>query len=104
MHNYRELKVWSKSVDLATTVYDTTKSFPEEEKFGLISQIRRSVVSISSNIAEGAGRGSSPQFAQFLTIAYGSCYELSTQLMISRNLEYLSMDVFERVDAKISEI
>ncbi len=104
MHNYRELKVWNKSVELATEVYKETQSFPQEEKYGLISQIRRAVVSVSSNIAEGAGRSTTPQFIQFLTIAYGSCYELSTQLIISKNLNFLSESKLESLDGKISEI
>jgi len=90
MHNYKELSVWKKSVSLATDIYDSTKTFPEVEKYGITSQIRRSVVSISSNIAEGAGRFGVKEFRQFTTIAYGSSFELETQLIISKNLDYLS--------------
>jgi len=80
MHKYKELKVWQKSVTLAIKVHELTKTFPQDERFGITSQKRRAVVSISSNIAEGAGRANRKEFAQFLSIAYGSCYELDTQL------------------------
>jgi len=86
MHNLKELKIWQKAVDLATDVYKLTADFPKEETYGLTSQIRRSVVSISSNIAEGAGRNSGREFVQFLGISNGSAYELQTQLIISKNL------------------
>ncbi|REL38152.1 four helix bundle protein [Rhodohalobacter sp. SW132] len=90
MHNYKELSVWNKSVSLATDIYASTKTFPGIEKFGITSQIRRSTVSISSNIAEGAGRFGKKEFRHFLNIAYGSSFELETQLIISKNLDYLS--------------
>ncbi|MBD3616729.1 MAG: four helix bundle protein [Gracilimonas sp.] len=79
MHQFKELTVWQKAVDLATDAYRYTKNFPAEEKFGLTSQIRRSVVSISSNIAEGAGRKSKKEFKHFLHIAYGSASELENE-------------------------
>lgn len=104
MHNYKELKVWNKAVDLATAVYSLTKSFPADERFGLISQMQRSVVSFSSNIAEGAGRGTPSQFAHFLAIAYGSCFELATQLAIASNLNYVDKNNFQIIDDKISEV
>ncbi|MCS6796221.1 MAG: four helix bundle protein, partial [Raineya sp.] len=81
MHNYRELKVWQKAVDLVTKVYQITYQFPSEEKFGLVSQIRRCAISIPSNIAEGAGRNTTKDFANFLSIANGACSELSTQFL-----------------------
>jgi four helix bundle protein len=86
MHNLKELKIWHKAVELATEIYRLTADFPAEEKYGLTSQIRRSVVSISSNIAEGAGRNSDKEFVQFLSISNGSSYELQTQLIIAKNL------------------
>lgn len=72
MHKYKELKVWQKSVIVATKVYELTKTFPQDERFGITSKVRRAVVSISSNIADGAGRASRKEFTQFLSIAYGS--------------------------------
>ena len=76
--------VWSKSIQLSVAVYTLTRSFPAEERFGLSSQIRRSAVSVASNIAEGAGRGSTREFVRFLRIARGSLVELETQLEIAR--------------------
>jgi four helix bundle protein len=90
MHKYKDLKIWLKAMDLVTKVYETTAKFPDHEKFGLVSQINRSAVSIPSNIAEGAGRNSAKEFIQFLAIANGSSFELETQLMLSKNLNYLS--------------
>lgn len=88
MHQYKKLDVWKKSIELAVEIYAYTKNFPSEEKFGLTSQIRRSVISIPSNIAEGAGRKSNKEFCQFLNIVYGSSCELDTQLLISMNRFY----------------
>ena len=90
MHQYKELKLWQKSIDLVTRIYALTRNFPQIEKFGLVSQINRSAVSIPSNIAEGAGRNSDKEFVQFLAIAHASSFELETQLIISKNLEYIS--------------
>ena len=104
MHQFKELKVWQKAVELATEIYDSTKNFPQEEKFGITSQIRRSVVSISSNIAEGAGRKSKKEFKLFLNYAYGSCSELETQLIISKNLGFLNPDSLPVLSQSINEI
>lgn len=104
MHQFKELKVWQKSVELATDVYNSTKNFPSEEKFGLTSQIRRSVVSISSNIAEGAGRKSKKEFKLFLNYAYGSCSELETQLIISKNLGFINEGTIAQLSDSINEI
>ncbi|PZR39915.1 MAG: four helix bundle protein [Azospira oryzae] len=93
MHNLKELKIWLKAIDLATDVYRLTASFPKEERYGLTSQIRRSAVSIPSNIAEGAGRNSNKEFNHFLSISKGSSYELQTQLIISKNLELVDANV-----------
>lgn len=90
MNNFRKLSVWEKAVDLATKIYNLTNNYPKEEQYGLTSQMRRCTVSIGSNIAEGAGRGSVNEFRHFLNIASGSCYELETQLTISRNLNYIN--------------
>jgi len=85
-HNFKELLVWKKSIDLVKSVYQLTSSLPSEEKFGLISQMNRSSVSIPSNIAEGSGRTSTKEFLYFLNIAISSSYELETQLIISNQL------------------
>ena len=90
MHQYKELKLWQKSIDLVTRIYALTCRFPQIEKFGLVLQINRSAVSIPSNIAEGAGRNSDKEFVHFLAIAHASSFELETQLIISKNLSYIS--------------
>ena len=104
MHKYKELKLWQKSIDLVTSVYLTTRSYPETEKFGLISQINRAAVSIPSNIAEGAGRNSDKEFIQFLSIAHASSFELETQLIISKNLNYLSVEDLDQLTIQIEEV
>lgn len=104
MHKYKELKLWQKSIDLVTDIYLSTRSFPDSEKFGLISQINRAAVSIPSNIAEGAGRNSDKEFLQFLSIAQASSYELETQLIISKNLSFLSVEDLNKLTIQIEEI
>ena len=79
MHNFKELKVWQKAVDFAVEIYAVTKVFPSEEKFGLVSQMRRAGVSIPSNIAEGCGKTSTKQFSQSLEVSLGESFELETQ-------------------------
>ena len=88
MHNYTELLVWKKARLLVKEVYLLTNDFPTEEKFGLISQMRRSAVSIPSNIAEGSGRSTDKDFANFLSIALGSSFELETQIWLSMDLGF----------------
>ena len=104
MHNFKELNVWQNSVDLATEIYQMTKVYPKSEIYGLTSQIRRCSISISSNIAEGAGRSGKKEFKYFLNIAYGSSFELETQLIISKNLNYVDHEKFEFLNEKIVEI
>ncbi|WP_109485926.1 four helix bundle protein [Occallatibacter savannae] len=84
---YRDLVVWQKSMELAAAIYQLSKQFPREEMYGITSQMRRSAVSIASNIAEGHGRLNSKEFGQFLGIARGSTYELQTQLELARELQ-----------------
>ncbi|MBP9793910.1 MAG: four helix bundle protein, partial [Flavobacterium sp.] len=90
MSNFRDLLVWQKSMIFVTKIYNTTKKFPKEEQFGITSQIRRSAISIPSNISEGLGRNSNKDYLRFLNIAIGSLFELQTQLEISKNIEYLT--------------
>jgi four helix bundle protein len=104
MNNLKELKIWNKAIDLTVDVYKATSSFPSDERFGLISQSRRSAVSIPSNIAEGAGRNSKKEFANFLGIANGSSYELQTQLVISNRLSLLSNDILNDLLNQIDEL
>jgi four helix bundle protein len=104
MHNLKELKIWKKAIDLAVEVYQVTSLFPLEEKYGLTSQIRRAAVSISSNIAEGAGRNSEKEFKHFLGIANGSSYELQTQLFISNKLSLINNEDLEKLHHCIDEL
>ena len=89
MPDYKDLEVWKKSMRLAGDVYKVTAGFPKEEVYGLTNQIRRSAVSIPSNIAEGSGRAGSREFLQFLSIARGSSAELETQLLLATEIGYL---------------
>ena len=103
-HNFKELKVWQKAVDLAVWVYNETQNFPTEEKFGLVSQMRRSSVSISSNIAEGAGRTTNKDFSKFLDHSIGSSNELFTQMIISEKVGLLTLSKSAEVQELIEEI
>ncbi len=103
MKSYFELDVWIKARELASLCYEVTKSFPKEEIFGLTSQMRRSAVSIPSNIAEGCGRNTSKDTLHFLFIARGSAYELETQFYVSFDLKYISDDQLKSVLDKITE-
>lgn len=85
-HNFRKLDIWKKSIDFVGKIYIYTKELPDSEKYGLISQIQRSAVSIPSNIAEGSGRTSDKEFSHFLKIAISSSYELETQLILTEEL------------------
>ncbi|MBB4036151.1 four helix bundle protein [Dysgonomonas hofstadii] len=104
MGTHKDLKVWQKSINLVKLVYVETKSFPKEELFGLISQMRRSAVSIPSNIAEGFGRGSKKECEHFTYIALGSASELETQLIISKELEYIKNEEYQTLNLLLSEI
>ena len=92
MAGYRELNVWGKAMDLVIEVYRLCKYLPKEETYGLSDQMRRSAVSIASNIAEGQARGSNKDFIRFLSISQGSRAELDTQLEICRRLKYIPED------------
>jgi four helix bundle protein len=94
MNNFRELIVWQKSIAFVVRVYETTRSFPKEEKFNLVSQMQRAATSIPSNIAEGAGRNTNSLFKHYLTISIGSAHELETQIIISKQLEYIQEDSY----------
>ena len=102
--NFREYKVWQDAVSFATLVYEVTSKLPWFEKKGLCDQLQRAVVSISSNIAEGAGRPSDADFAHFLDLSMGSANEVETQLLISRNLAYISEEQYQMLLHRLSEI
>jgi four helix bundle protein len=101
-NSYRSLIVWQKSMELVKKVYKITNTFPQEELFGLTSQIKRSVISIPSNIAEGKGRQTNKEFVQFLYIALGSLYELQTQMELAYELGFI--DKIEDVENLMIEI
>ena len=104
MHHFKKLKVWQKSIELVTQIYVITKTFPKEETFGLISQIRRCAVSIPSNIAEGSGRSSDKDTLTFLNYSLGSSFELETQLIIAANLSYVTSETSEALLAVVQEV
>ena len=101
MKTHHDLDVWKKAIDLVTKIYALTKGFPKEEMFGLTNQIRRAIVSVPSNIAEGAARNTSKEFNNFLSIALGSLSEVETQLIISKNLKYINQ---ENLDFHLSDL
>lgn len=103
INTYKDLIVWQKSIELVSDVYSITKSFPSEEKFGIISQLNRASVSIPSNIAEGWGRESSKNYLQFLRISRGSLMETETLLVISKNLNYIDDENFRMISEKLDE-
>ena len=103
-YHHKRLKVWQKAMQLVVDVYEITQRFPQEEQFGLTSQIRRCAVSIPSNIAEGHGRGSNKELIRFLNIARGSVFELDTQLEIARQVRLLSQDQFDFLGKLLDEI
>jgi four helix bundle protein len=102
--NYQDLVAWQKAMDLVELVYTTTRTWPKEELYGLISQIRRAVVSIPSNIAEGQGRTSTKEFIHHLSIAYGSLREVETQVLIAQRLGYHQKDITDNIMAGTAEV
>lgn len=97
MSTFRDLKMWQKSMDLVTVIYEVSNRFPKDETFGLTSQLRKSAISVPSNIAEGYGRKGKKDYLRFLNIAMGSLFELQTQIEISKNLGYIKEPTFEKI-------
>jgi four helix bundle protein len=95
IRNYRDLIVWQKAMDLVEKVYFATRKFPKDELYGLTNQLRRASVSIPSNIAEGQGRRTEKEYANFLSIARGSLNEVETQILIAERLKYLEKDAVQ---------
>lgn len=104
MHNFKELKVWQNARKIVKEIYLNTKDFPADEKYGLISQMRRSAVSIPSNIAEGSGRNTDKDFKYFLNVALGSAYELQTLLILSQDMELLNQEKTNELNTSLEEI
>jgi len=104
MKDFKNLKAWEKSHQLTLLVYQISSSFPAEEKYGLVSQLRRSVSSIPANIAEGCGRGSDNDFARFVQIAIGSACETEYHFLLAKDLGFINEDSWENLNVKINEV
>ncbi len=104
INTYKDLIVWQKSIVLVTDIYSITRNFPMEEKFGLVNQLNRAVVSIPTNIAEGWGRESSKNYLQFLRISRGSLMEVETLILISKNLNYINDEQHKIITNGIEEV
>ncbi|MGB5821731.1 MAG: four helix bundle protein [Saonia sp.] len=104
MHKVDDLKIWQKSIELVKSIYQLVSELPSDEKYGLISQIKRSAISIPSNIAEGAGRNSNKEFKHFLSIANGSAFELHTQLILVIELNLYNESEVQKLISKCVEI
>jgi len=104
MKTHKDLFVWQESVDFVTDIYRETSTFPKREMYGIIQQLRKAAVSIRSNISEGAGRNGVKQFRHFLFIALGSNSEIEVQLIVAKNLGFLSQSVFEELSETNSRI
>lgn len=102
MRDFKKYDVWQSSHKIVLDIYQITSTFPKEELFGLTSQIRRSFVSIPNNIAEGCGRNSDKEFAQFLNIALGSLSESEYLLFLAKDLKYIKVDDFERINKELT--
>lgn len=101
---HKKLNVWKKSMELVLIVYKVTKKFPAEERFGITSQIRRSAVSVPSNIAEGAARNTKKEFNNFLHIAQASLSELDTQMELSKNIGYIGNETYCEIDSIMEDV
>ncbi len=100
---HRDLLAWQKAFALGLGVYELTVDFPADERFGLVSQLRRASVSVASNIAEGYGRGTTSDYLRFLRMARGSLYEIDTQLGFALELGYITGVAYERLQAELEE-
>lgn len=104
MQDFRNLDVWKRSHELTLAVYRATKPFPDDERFGLTSQLRRATASIPANLAEGCGRGSDPDFGRFVQNAMGSASEVEYEFLLARDLQYLNPNSYDEFNAEITGI
>ena len=104
LQHYRQLVAWQKAMDVAVAVYDATRVLPKDELYGLTSQVRRSAVSVPSNIAEGQGRGTPDEFKRFIRVANGSRQEMETQILLAGRLGYLAQEVVDRLVQSSEEV
>jgi len=102
--SYRDLMAWQKAMKLVTEIYAKTEGFPKTETFGLSAQMRRAAVSVPSNIAEGAGRGSNPDFSRLCWFSMGSCNELESQLLLARDVKFIKENVHLRFENDLSNV
>jgi four helix bundle protein len=103
-HNYKELKIWQKGIDLVDSCYDFTSSLPREEKYNLVSQMTRCACSIPSNIAEGCAKRTASHFAEYLSHSLGSCFELETQVIICERRNFGIIEQRQQLTERINEI
>lgn len=104
MKTFRDLLIWQKAMNLVTNTYQITQKFPKEELFGLTSKIRRSAISLPSNIAEGYGGDSNKEFLRFIKIVIGSLFEFQTQIEIAKNINYLNENEFKNLYEETREL
>lgn len=104
MQDYKKIKIWERTHSITLVIYQLTASFPKEETYGLTSQLRRSIASIPANIAEGAGRNTKLDFAHFLNIALGSVNESSYHLLLSKDLEYIDLNNYNKLNEELEEL
>ncbi len=104
MEDFKNLRVWVKAHELTLAVYQKTRTFPKEEMYGLVSQLRRASASVGANIAEGCGRRSDAEMRRFVQIARGSANEVEYHLLLAKDLEYMTVDEHKDLEAKILEI
>lgn len=104
MHNFKQLQIWVKSMELVKEIYLLTDFFPKLEKYGLISQMQRAAVSVPANISEGSAKSSNKDFARFLEISIGSLFELETLLVLASNLNYIDVLISENIQYRINEL
>lgn len=104
MSDYKKLKVWETAHKLTIDIYKTTKGFPEDEKYGLISQIRRSMSSVPTNIVEGSGQLTRSNYIRFLGMAQGSAYEVEYQVLLAKDFGYLKLEEYNLLNKKIKDI
>lgn len=104
MQDYRKLMVWQKAHELVLALYAASRAFPDDERYGLTSQIRRAAASIPMNIAEGSGRDTGPDFRRFVYVAMGSANEVEYQLLLARDLSYVQRPVYDRLHGDLNEV
>lgn len=104
MQSFKKLRVWRQAHQLVLSVYRETRTFPEDERYGLTSQLRRGAASVPANIAEGVGRGGDREFARFLKIALGSAFEVEYHLLLSNELTYLDSTTYEEMEKQVQTV